>query len=404
MTTMSPMLPLLPRAALSRTMTVLLAGGQGSRLHELTARVCKPALPLFKSHKGVVRMIDFTMANALRSGLSRMIVATQYRPETLEAHLQQCWGPLFAPGDFAVRNGTALRGAGGYRGTGDAVAANSAQIAGAAPDEVLVLSGDHIYQMDYSAMIAAHRASGAAVTLAVSRVPLAQASDFGVVQVACDGAISSFAEKPANPTGDPRHPGEAMVSMGVYVFDWRWLRAQLPFGPSALDFGQHLLPVAVKAGVAFAYALPPMPGQAAPYWRDVGTLDSLRRTLLELQADARCAIPVLPGAPFLLAGMPDRAVMPPPRDVAGLSDSVLLPGAWVAPGAQLGNAIVAPGTFVPADLTVGQNARQDARWFRRSAEGTLLITNAMLANRAGRTLEDLRHTLSRAYEVPSIAC
>jgi glucose-1-phosphate adenylyltransferase len=401
---MMDMSPALPRSALSRTMTVLLAGGQGSRLHELTARICKPALPLFSTYKGPLRMVDFTMANAVRSGLPRLIAATQYRPETLEAHLMRRWAPLFPGAELVIRNGGMVRGVGGYGGTADAVAANRAVIETAAPHELLVLSGDHIYQMDYSALIAAHRASDAAVTLAVHRVPLNEASAFGVVQTSADGKITAFAEKPAQPVADPGDPERALVSMGVYVFDWAWLRGQLPAGRSRVDFGQDILPAAVAAGLAASYLLPAQPGQPASYWRDVGTLDSLRRTLLEFNADEPCTLPILPGAPFYLAGMVDTAVRSSIKEQVNVTDSVILPGAFVMAGARLARVIVAPGTTVPPNLEVGADAVEDARWFRRTDEGTVLITNAMLARRAGRALGHLRGPLLRAFDLPSLAC
>lgn len=395
----------LPRADLMRTVTLLLAGGQGSRLHELTARICKPALPLFATHKGPLRMVDFTMANAVRSGMPRLIAATQYRPETLEAHLDRRWAPLFAGAGLAIRHGGAVRGPAGYGGTADCVAANRALIEEASPDEVLILSGDHIYQMDYSALIKAHRASRAMVTLAVHRMPVRQASAFGVVERTPDGRIVGFAEKPVLPVTDPGRPGEALVSMGVYVFDWAWLRARLPATRTALDFGQDIVPAAVAAGLAAAWMLPPLPGQPAPFWRDVGTLDSLRQTLLEFAADGPCTngpcnVPVLPGAPFRLTGMPDATARGPEGVERGLTDSILLPGARVMPGARLTRAIVAPGTLVPADLEVGTDPVEDARWFRCTDEGTTLITNAMLARRAGRALSYLSGPLRRAFDLP----
>ncbi len=394
--------PALPRSALGQTMTVLLAGGHGTRLHELTARICKPALPLIATPKGPVRMVDFTMANVVRSGLPRMIVATQYRPETLEAHLDRLWAPLFADRNLEIRNGALIRGRGGYGGTADAVAANRALIDAAAPAELLVLSADHIYQMDYSAMIAAHRASGAAVTVGVHHVPVQQATGFGVLEAGPDGSVIRFTEKPAHPAEDPALPGQAMASMGIYVFDWAWLRATLPVDASTCDFGHDILPAAVTAGVVSAFALPALPGQSAPYWRDVGTLDSLRTTLLEFAAYAPCRLPVLPGAPFLASGMHGHVTRP--AGLANPTGSVALPGAHVDAGARLQRAIIAPGTYVPPNLVVGEDPQEDARWFRRTKDGTVLITNAMLAQRAGRVLPNLSGPLLRAYDLPMAAC
>jgi glucose-1-phosphate adenylyltransferase len=394
--------PALPRSALGKTMTVLLAGGHGTRLYELTARICKPALPLIATPKGPVRMVDFTVANVVRSGLPRMLVATQYRPETLEAHLDRLWAPLFPGRQLLIRNGDTVRGQVGYGGTADAVAANRTLIDEAAPDELLVLSGDHIYQMDYSAMIAAHRASGAAVTVGVHHVPLQDAPAFGVLQAEPCGTVTDFAEKPALPVEDPLKPGQAMVSMGIYVFDWAWLRVQLPLDASSHDFGHDILPAAVSAGVVSAFALPALPGQSAPFWRDVGTLDSLRTTLLEFASHTPCKLPVLPGAPFLLSGMHGHFARP--DGIANPEGSIALPGAHIDAGARLRRAIVAPGTFVPSNLVVGEDPQEDARWFRRTKGGTVLITNAMLAQRAGRVLPNLCGPLLRAYDLPMAAC
>ncbi|TAG25733.1 MAG: ADP-glucose pyrophosphorylase [Rhodobacterales bacterium] len=338
----------------------------------------------------------------MRSGLPRLLVATQYRPETLEAHLDRLWAPLFADRNLQIRNGALVRGQGGYGGTADAVATNRALIDAAAPDEVLVLSADHIYQMDYSAMIAAHRASGASVTVGVHHVPVHQATGFGVLEAGPDGSVIRFAEKPAHPAEDPAKPGHSMASMGIYVFDWAWLRAALPVGASACDFGHDILPAAVAAGVVSAFALPALPGQTAPYWRDVGTLDSLRSTLLEFAATAPCRLPVLPGPPFLASGMYGHVARPAgPANPAG---SVILPGAHVDASARLQRAIVAPGTYVPPNLVVGEDAQEDARWFRRTRDGTVLVTNAMLAQRAGRALPNLTGPLLRAYDLPLAAC
>jgi glucose-1-phosphate adenylyltransferase len=358
--------PMLPRAALSRTLTLMLATGHGSRLHELTSRICKPALPVFATPKGPLRLVDFVMANVVHSGMPRLIVATYEYPRTLEVHLARRWSPLFANAGLVLRNGDTPGGADGHRSSVDAVAANLDLIAEANPSELLVLPADHICQMDYSALIAAHRASGAMVTSAV-----------------CMG-----------PT--------ATVETGAHVFDWAWLRDQLPVAPWGLEFKSDILPAAHAADEAATYALPALPGQATPYWREVETLDSLRLSLLEFGGSPPCHVPVLPGAPFNLSGM---ALVAPPSSgcVTGVTNSVALPGAWIMPGARLDRVIVAPGTVVPADLTVGVDDDADARWFRRTPAGTTLITNAMLSRRAGQALVNLREPLLRAFELPSLS-
>ena len=394
---MHPLRPQLPRGALDRCVAVLLAGGQGSRLHELTDRECKPAIPLFATGKGPVRMVDFTMANIVRSGLSRVIVATQYKPATLAAHVLGHWGAVFPAHGLTLRDGLSVRGLSGYGGTADAVAANIPLIDENQPTEVIVLSGDHLYQMDYSAMIAAHRASGAAVTIAVDVVDFAHAGAFGVVEVDRANLITTFAEKPAQPRPSRDIPGAVRVSMGVYVFDWAWLRATLATQQNDADFGHDILPDAVSAGVAHAYQLPVSADWQRSYWRDVGTVDSLRCALLDFTVNPPFILPTLPGPLFApLGGHAGDILSEHPG-------TVFLPGAKVMVGARLVRALIAPGTFVPADVIVGEDAEEDARWFRRTADGTTLVTNAMLARRSGRAIYSLQEPLRKIYVIAALA-
>lgn len=383
---------------LSRTVAFLLAGGQGTRLHELTRAECKPAVHFTAGH----RIVDFTLANAVRSGLTQMVVATQYCPGTLTRHLTTVWAPAFRGGRLILRDGAAVAGPGGYRGTADALRANAATLDALNAREVVVLAGDHIYAMDYRPMIAAHRASGAEVTVAALPVPLAQARDFGVIVTETDGRITGFAEKPSSPMPRPGDPDRALASMGIYVLNWPWLRSLLQGNPAMTDFGHDVMPLATAAGAAQAYAVPPdRPGEEL-YWRDVGTLDAYRRAVLEFgQRPAPLPRPLVPGiVPRLL---PDVAVaasrfasqaafgglrlcMPllgaaDRRRWTVLDETVLMPGARVAPGVRLTRCIVAPGTAIPEGLVIGEDAEEDARWFRVSDGGTTLITTAMLARR-----------------------
>lgn len=361
------------------TLALLLAGGKGTRLHELTRSECKPAVHF----AGRRRIVDFAMANALRSGLSRMIVCTQWQAGTLNRHLQDRWSAGF-PGGLLLRHGPAIARPEGYLGTADAVTRNMAEIDALAPREVIVLAADHVYEMDYRPMIAAHRASGAAVTVAAHVVSRASASDFGVLATDAAGRITRFLEKPADPPAMPGNPQHALASMGIYVLDWAWLRAALlrDAGDSLSDhdFGNDIIPAAVADGLAAAYRMPGLHG-AAPYWRDVGTLDAFRVTQLDfLQSDLPCALPE--------TAMPDtgtvtllrRSNLPLPSEGI-LSDSVLMPGASVARGARLHRTIVAPDTHIPGGMVIGEDAAEDARWFRRTAGGTVLVTADMLAAR-----------------------
>lgn len=380
---------------LSRTVAVLLAGGQGSRLHELTKAECKPAIHFTAGH----RIVDFTLANAMRAGLTQMVVATQYCPGTLTRHLTTVWAPAFEGGRLILRDGASV---GGYRGTADALRRNATTLDALDAREVVVLAGDHIYAMDYRPMIAAHRASGAGVTVAALPVPVAQARDFGVIVTDPNGRITGFAEKPLSPTPRPADPDHALASMGVYVLNWPWLRSLLQGNPAMTDFGHDVMPLAAAAGVAQAYAMPPERPGEDPYWRDVGTLDAYRRAVLEFGArPAPLPRPLVPGiVPRLL---PDVALaasrfaaqaafgglslcMPllgatDRRRWTVLDETVLMPGARVAPSVRLTRCIVAPGTAIPEGLVIGEDRDEDARWFRVTDAGTTLITTAMLARR-----------------------
>lgn len=403
----------LPHADLSKASALLcqevlpflLAGGRGSRLSELTDDECKPALPLIEGPRGLpVRMVDFTMANLQRSGFDRVMVATQYRPATLQAHLERRWGSAFAR-RVRILDGEAICPGLGYLGTGHAVAANRAAIEAESPRELLILSGDHVYEMDYAPLVAAHRASGAGITVVVTEVDLTEARAFGVVATDPAGQVVDFAEKPDHPRASDPERSKALVSIGVYVADWAWLRGVLDRNPDEADFGHDILPQAVASGRALAFRLPPQPGQDEPYWRDVGSLDSLRQTLLDLTSwPAPCGIPL--GGPMqgraaplvaqrgregldyafacavgpLMLGAP-RFGRRLGRRWTVLDESVILPGGRVMPGARLSRAIVAPGAVVPSTLVVGEDPVEDARWFRRSEGGTVLITQAMLQRR-----------------------
>lgn len=351
--------------------TVLLAGGKGTRLHDLTAAESKPAVHF----AGRNRIADFVMANIVRSGLDRLVVATQFAPATLHNHLPSRWGGHFKPGTMILSDGR-----GSYHGTADAVRRNWSRIEGWEADQVLVLAADHVYDMDYAPLIAAHRASGAAVTVAVDVVPVTAASGFGVMQTDPGGRILAFQEKPSQPPGIPGDPDNALVSMGVYVFEAAWLRDAL-FGQdlAVLDFGNEVIPAAVAQGLAMAYRLPAGPAGHA-YWRDVGTLEVLRLSHLD----------------FIGQHPPARL----PR-MSTLSEwylgrgSVAMPGALVPASARLTRCIVAPGTRVTAGLVAGEDPDEDDRWFRRDKE-TVLITQSMLDRREAVRVPFSLHATPRA--------
>jgi glucose-1-phosphate adenylyltransferase len=374
--------------ALSDVTAVVLAGGQGARLHELTHNDCKPALPFARFH----RIVDFVMASVVRSGVGRIIVATQYRPKNLASHLTQVWAPAIQDGPMILRDGNEVAPGPGYRGTADVLRANAPLLDAMDVRDILVVAADHVYDMDFRPLFAAHRAYGAPMTLATMPVRREEASRFGVITAGPGGRVAGFVEKPARPAPLPGDPERALASLGIYAVNWPWLRDRLS-DPLLQDFGQDVIPQAVHRGEAAYW-------RWQGYWRDVGTLDSLRKTWLDFEASpAPCGRPLMPGmvanAPegwqqrdrFLArANLGGLRILAPvlraedPTRWAALDRSVLMPRAQIGPGVRLTNVIVAPGAIVADGLRIGEDPDEDRRWFRVAGD-TVLVTSAMLARR-----------------------
>ncbi|MBL8345166.1 MAG: glucose-1-phosphate adenylyltransferase [Rubrivivax sp.] len=262
-----------------QTYAIVLAGGRGSRLAQLTDNRAKPAVPF----AGKFQIIDFALSNCVNSGLRRVGVLTQYKAQSLIRHVERGWGFLAASlGEFVeVVPAQQQQGEWWYSGTANAVFQNVDLVREAAPRHVLVLGGDHVYKMDYSVMLAEHAARGAATSIACIEVPLEEACDFGVLAVDEDGRVLAFDEKPARPrplAGRPRH---ALASMGIYVFDTEVLLDALARdaadAASSHDFGRDVLPALVRAGRVHAHRFETSCVNVVdgrPYWRDVGTVDA----------------------------------------------------------------------------------------------------------------------------------
>ncbi|WP_068297889.1 sugar phosphate nucleotidyltransferase [Pararhodobacter sp. CCB-MM2] len=349
-------------ARVTRCLPVLLAGGRGSRLHELTDRQCKPALPFLG---GEGRIIDFIMAAVTRAGFERMVLATQYRPLELAIHLRRHWSRQFTRG-LTVADGGTLR-ADGYRGTADCLRANAPMIQTIAPKEIMVLSGDHVLDIDLAAFLEAHRRSGLPVSVAATPVPMAEAKGFGIFSLDAKGQVTGFAEKPAHPEAMPGDADRALASMGIYIFDRDWITTVLA-RDSGDDFGHDILPIALTEGALGVWQLPDAGPGRAGYWRDVGTLDSYRLTQLDFLGATHPPVPLpLPMAARL-----------PEGEALLAQGSILLPGASAGRDCQLRNAIVAPGVRLPDGFRAGFDPHEDSRWFRRNSAGTLLITPGMM--------------------------
>jgi glucose-1-phosphate adenylyltransferase len=407
-----------------KAIAVVLAGGRGSRLHELTDRRAKPAVYF----GGKFRIVDFALSNCVNSGIRRIGVVTQYKSHSLLRHLQRGWSFLrgemnefvdLLPAQQRVDEES------WYRGTADAVFQNIdiLETYHPSPEYVVVLAGDHIYKMNYAAMLVDHVEGGAECTVACIEVPRAQASGFGVMATDAGGRITDFIEKPADPPPMPDKPDTTLCSMGIYVFNARYLYTELARDisdpSSSHDFGKDIIPRAVANGVARAHSfrrscvITPEEHYKDPYWRDVGTVDAYWEANIDLTAtDPALNLydrgwPVwthqqqLPPAKFvhnhgdrrgaavestvaggcIISGHTDRSVLFSicrVHSYAHVNWSVLLPEVDVGRGARLTRCIVDHGCHIPAGLVVGEDPDEDARRFRRTPNGVTLITRQML--------------------------
>ncbi|UWR23906.1 glucose-1-phosphate adenylyltransferase [Sulfitobacter sp. S190] len=407
-----------------RSMAFVLAGGRGSRLKELTDRRVKPAVPF----GGKARIIDFALSNAVNSGIRKIAVATQYKAHSLIRHTQRGWNFFRAErNEFLDVLPASQRGGNEswYKGTADAVTQNIDIVDSYNVDYVIILAGDHIYKMDYEVMLRQHVDTGADVTVGCLTVPRAEATAFGVMDTDSAGRITSFLEKPADPPGTPEDPDKALASMGIYVFNWDYLRdlllkdAENP--ESTNDFGNDLIPSIVQNGKAMAHRFDEScvrDGDAPAYWKDVGTVDAFWEAHIDLTNftpeldlwDNEWPIwtynEAVPPAKFIHDER-DRRGMAISSMVAGgciisgtevrnsvlftnvrtnsyavLDHAVILPNAVVHRSARLRQVVVDTGVVIPEGLVVGEDSAEDAKWFRVTDRGITLITQEMLDKRA----------------------
>ena len=405
-----------------RAVALVLAGGRGSRLMHLTEKRAKPAV----FFGGKFRIVDFALSNCLNSGIRRIGVVTQYKSHSLLRHLQRGWSFLRSEMNEFIDLMPAQQRIDEeywYRGTADAVYQNIDILRHYRPDFVVILAGDHVYKMDYSRMLAFHVERGAECTVACIEVPRLEAGGFGVMAADDDGRITDFLEKPADPPAMAGKPDRALASMGIYVFDVRFLYEQLARDladpGSSHDFGRDIIPHVVRLGRAVAhrfgescvYSKTP----AEPYWRDVGTVDAYWSANIDLTAINPAldmydtAWPIwthqeqLPPAKFVFDD-DDRRGMAVDSLVSGgcivsgsavrrsllfskvrvnsyckVDGAVLLPAVDVGRRARLVNVVVDRGCRIPDGLVVGEDPEDDTRRFYRTENGITLVTEDMLA-------------------------
>lgn len=403
--------------ALRETFAVVLAGGEGSRLHHLTRWRTKPAVPF----GGKYRIIDFPLSNCVNSGISRIAVLTQYKAQSLIRHLQRAWNFLrHEVGEFIeVVPAQQRLDKSWYQGTADAVAQNLDLLAHHRPRHVLIAAGDHIYTMDFSRMLAFHIAHGAQVTVACLPVPLAQASSFGVMAIDAANHIIRFTEKPAQPEPMPDQPEQALASMGIYLFDFEYLKAVLERdrnrSDSSHDFGRDIIPRAVVQGDAiFAYRFVNEAGKS-DYWRDVGTLESYWQANMDLCAidpplnlydrnwpiwtyqaqrppakfafddEGRrgMAVDSLVSAGCIVSGATVRHSVLSTNvfvhSYATVEDSVVLPNVEIGRHARIRRAILDKNCIILPGTTIGFDPEEDRRRFYVCPNsGLVLVTPEML--------------------------
>lgn len=397
-------------------LAVILAGGKGTRLEPLTRDRAKPAVPF----GGNYRIIDFVLSNCLNSGIRKMLMLTQYKAMSLDRHVHLGWSDFFSRelGEFVDILPPQQRiDENWYQGTADAVYQNIYSIERERPEYTLILAGDHIYKMNYRAMVDYHRSVGAELTIGALRVPRSEATEFGVMQIDSDSRIVGFQEKPKDPQPIPNDPNYALASMGIYVFNTRFLFEQLCADAndpkSSHDFGKNIIPANIQRARVFAFPFRDENRKQDAYWRDVGTLDAYYEAnmdlvsvdpLLNLYDSAwpiRTHQPNLPPAKFVFGangdsdrmgvaidsivcsgtivsgGRVQNSVLGPRVRVnsyAQVSDSILFEGVQVGRHAKIRRAIIDKHVQIPPGFEIGYDLERDrARGFTISPNGIVTI-------------------------------
>lgn len=398
------------------TLAIILAGGQGSRLKELTAWRAKPSVPF----GGKFRIIDFPLSNCVNSGIRRIAVATQYKSHSLIQHIQRGWGHFRGDfGEFVELLPAQQRiKENWYLGTADAVYQNLDILRAHNPEYVLILAGDHIYKMDYGPMLARHVENKADMTVGCFEVSLEEAKSFGVMAVEDDNRIVEFAEKPDNPKSAPGLQDCALASMGIYIFNTAFLIEQLikdaDNSQSSRDFGKDIIPHVVNRYRAFAYSFNNKEEQHQTYWRDVGTIDAFWKANQELIGvspelnlyDDEWPIwthqEQLPPAKFVFddderRGMAVDSMVSGGCIISGskvshsllfsnvrvnsyslVENSVLLPNVSIGQNCIIKNAVIDKGTQIPDGTTIGVDLEEDKKHFRVTEKGIVLVTPDMI--------------------------
>lgn len=398
------------------TVALILAGGRGSRLKDMTDWRAKPAVPF----GGKFRIIDFPLSNCVNSGIRKIGVLTQYKADSLIRHIQQGWG--FLRGEFGeyvdLMPAQQRIQESWYDGTADAIYQNIDILRTRNPEYILVLAGDHIYKMDYGAMLADHVENNADLTIGCIEVSLQEATAFGVMHVDENRRVSDFIEKPENPPLMPGRTDTALASMGIYIFNAAFLFEQLikdaDTPNSSRDFGHDIIPAVIEKYQVYAYPFLDMQSGQQSYWRDVGTLDAYWAANMELigvNPDLNLydrSWPIwtyqeqTPPAKFVFDD-DDRRGQAVDSMVSGgciisgsnvrhsllfsnvrvnsytsLEDCVVLPEAVIGRHCRIKKAIIEKGCIVPEGTVIGENRAEDEKNYLVSPGGVVLVTSDML--------------------------
>ena len=412
---------MLARQLPKKALALVLAGGRGSRLMDLTNNRAKPAVYF----GGKFRVVDFALSNCINSGIRRIGVVTQYKSHSLLRHLQRGWSFLRSESNEFIDLLPAQQRVDEehwYRGTADAVYQNVDILRDYGPEYIVILAGDHIYKMDYSRMLLDHVELGSECTVGCVEVPKEEAYAFGVMGIDADRKITHFIEKDPNAPTMPGNDKVCLASMGIYIFNANYLydllEQDIADSSSQHDFGKNLIPAVVAKGQAYAHPLRmscvSSNPKAEPYWRDVGTVDAYWAANLDLASvmpeldvyDKEWPIwthqEQLPPAKFVQDvngshGMTLNSLVSGGCIVSGsvvinsvlfskvriesfctIDSAVILPGVHIGGSSRLRRCVIDRGCVIPAGLVVGESAEEDARRFHRTETGVVLITAEML--------------------------
>ena len=393
------------------SLVILLAGGAGERLYPLTRDRAKPAV----FFGGPYRIIDFTLSNCINSGLRRIFIATQYKSLSLNRHIRMGWSLVSEElGEFVEILPPQKRvSEHWYQGTADAVYQNLYSIAQENPQHVIVLSGDHVYKMDYAKMLRFHNERGAAMTLAAIEIPIQEASRFGVLSVDEQDKVTGFVEKSKDAPSIPGSPDLALGSMGIYIFDTDVLLKALEADavkPSSHDFGKDIIPALITELPTYAYRFYDENKKSSKYWRDIGTLDAFFDANMDLcgvdpefnlydpEWPMRTYQPQAPPAKFVFAEKSRRgealdSIISPGCIISGsrvtgsvlcpnvrvhsygiIEQSMLMPGVRVGRHARIRRAIIDRDVLIPRGAVIGFNPEEDRMRHTVTDLGVVIVT------------------------------